>query len=46
MKEYLKDKRIQWFGNLERMKEVGLVNVGTRFVIISLKGNQGKHGMR
>ena len=48
MREYLKDRRLQWFGHLERWKNMfGLVNVElSRLTVASPKHKQRKHGMR
>ena len=48
VKQYLQDRRLQWFGHLEIWKRVpGLVNVEpSELLIVSLEDDLGKHGIR
>ena len=45
VEECVQDRRLQWFGPVERM--LGLVTVEpSRLVVVSLGNDIGKHGMR
>ena len=49
MREWLQDKRLQWFGYLEGMEESAWSSVNvepSRSVVVTSKDNHGKHGMR
>ena len=48
MRECLQDRRLQWFGHLERMEEIVLSGKCRTFMISGtfLKGDPGKHGIR
>lgn len=49
LRECIQNKRLSWFGHLERMKELGQVNLkpsSFKDMAVSLEQNHGKHTVR
>lgn len=47
MRERVQDRRAQRFSQSERIGKLGVVNVEpSRFAVVPLEKNLGKHGMR